>query len=507
MTKKSPTPEKPAEKGENKEASSPSVSAAGNAEAAPKQKLLVIDDEKDVHYSFKRLLESEGTSSETIQVLSAESGDEGLKILKAQPVDVVVMDIRMGNQNGLETLKQIRQITSKQVVIMMTAYGTSQTAIEAMKLGAYDYILKPFDIGQLKELLHRALEAARMLRTEMPLPAKLTPMESQMIVGNAAAMQSVYKIIGQVAPTNTTVLITGESGTGKEMIARAIYQNSPRNNKVFIAINCTAIPENLLESELFGHERGSFTGAMNQRIGKFELGDGGTIFLDEIGDMPVTTQAKILRVLQEGEICRLGNNDPIKTDVRIIAATNKDLAEAVKKREFREDLFYRLNVVNLHLPRLSERRSDIPALVSYFLQKHRAKNPSGPLQVTADALDALTSYDWPGNVRELENIVQRAMVFATGASIQIAHLPEAIAGQGSRTKAEPSAEERLFPVVNDLIAAFRTRGQGEGATLGDFELQLARRALEESGGDEKEASELLGIAPAELKRLLGGKGR
>ncbi|HEY8966692.1 MAG TPA: sigma-54 dependent transcriptional regulator [Candidatus Methylacidiphilales bacterium] len=497
---------KPSEKPQEEKAA-PSAPAAAPAAGPARQKLLVIDDEKDVHYSFKRLLESEGTDS--VEVLSAESGDEGLKVLKAQPVDVVVMDIRMGNQNGLETLKQIRQITSKQVVIMMTAFGTSQTAIEAMKLGAYDYILKPFDIGQLKELLHRALEAARMMRTEvqLPLPAKLSPGEAQTIVGNAPAMQAVYKVIGQVAPTNTTVLITGESGTGKEMIARAIYQNSPRNNKLFIAINCTAIPENLLESELFGHERGSFTGAMNQRIGKFELGDGGTIFLDEIGDMPVTTQAKILRVLQEGEICRLGNNDPIKTDVRIIAATNKDLAEAVKKREFREDLFYRLNVVNLHLPKLAERRSDIPALVAYFLQKHRAKNPSGPLQVTPDALEALAAYDWPGNVRELENVIQRAMVFATGSSIQIAHLPEAIAGaRAGAAKAEPSAEERLSPVVNDLLNVLRAFPSGE-ATLGDFERLLVRRALEEAGGEEKEAADLLGIAPADLKRLSQGPGQ
>ncbi len=499
---------KPSEKVLDKIAVKPPESAAP-AEAAvarQSQKLLVIDDEKDVHYSFKRLLEAEGAQATPIQVLSAESGDEGLKILKQQPVDVVVMDIRMGNQNGLETLKQIRQITSKQVVIMMTAYGTSQTAIEAMKLGAYDYILKPFDIGQLKELLHRALEAARMMRAEVAPPpvAKLAPGETQTIVGNAPAMQAVYKIIGQVAPTNTTVLITGESGTGKEMIARAIYQNSPRNNKLFIAINCTAIPENLLESELFGHERGSFTGAMNQRIGKFELGDGGTIFLDEIGDMPLTTQAKILRVLQEGEICRLGNNDPIKTDVRIIAATNKDLAEAVKSREFREDLFYRLNVVNLHLPRLSERRSDIPALVAYFLQKHRAKNPSGPLQVTPDALEALAAHDWPGNVRELENVIQRAMVFATGASIQIAHLPEAIVERGGRAKAQPSTDELLFPVVGNLLTALRS---GSGTTLADFEREVARRALEEAGGDEKEAADLLGLAPAEFKKVLAGKGK
>jgi two-component system nitrogen regulation response regulator GlnG len=298
------------------------------------------------------------------------------------------------------------------------------------------------------------------------------------------------------------VLITGESGTGKELVARAIYQNSPRANKIFIAINCTAIPENLLESELFGHERGSFTGAMNQRIGKFELGDGGTIFLDEIGDMPVTTQTKMLRVLQEGEFARLGNNDPIKTDVRVIAATNKNLAEAVKNREFREDLFYRLNVVNIHLPTMAERKSDIPILVQYFLQKHRQKNPGGPSQITSDALECLQAYSWPGNVRELENVIQRAIVFATGSSIQVAHLPEAIAGasggRGGAKVAGVDPGELLEPAVSGLIGLFR---RDERIDLPRLELELANRALAEAGGDEAEAAKLLGVPAADFKRM------
>ena len=492
------TPPKKAPASADKVPAAPAASAAPAARSGS-SRLLVIDDEKDVHYSFKRLLEVD-----QIEVLSAESGDEGLKVLKQTPADVVVMDIRMGNQNGLETLKQIRQLSARQVVIMMTAYGTSQTAIEAMKLGAYDYILKPFDIPQLKELLHRALEAARVMREEVTLPTqKPVPGESHVIVGNAPAMQGVYKTIGQVAPSSATVLITGESGTGKELVARAIYQNSPRANKLFIAINCTAIPENLLESELFGHERGSFTGAMNQRIGKFELGDGGTIFLDEIGDMPVTTQTKMLRVLQEGEFCRLGNNDSIRTDVRVIAATNKNLAEAVKNREFREDLFYRLNVVNIHLPTLAERKSDIPLLVQYFLQKHRQKNPGGPSQITPDALECLHSYSWPGNVRELENVIQRAIVFATGSSIQVAHLPEAIAGAfsgrnavGKQAVADPS--ELLEPAVSGLIGLFR---RDERIDLPRLEQELASRALAEAGGDEAEAARMLGVSPAEFKKL------
>src|SRR5271156_1667676 len=310
-----------------------------------RQAVLIIDDEKDVHYSFRRLLEKE-----PLEILSAESGDEGLRLARKTPPDLVVMDIRMGRQSGLDTLKELRQINPKQVVIMMTAYGTSQTAIEAMKRGAYDYVLKPFDIPQLKNLLFEALAAARAMKQIVAFPTKLNAEESsQTIVGNSPAMQQVYKLIGQVAPTSTTILITGESGTGKELVARAIYQNSVRVNKAFIAINCAAIPENLLESELFGHEKGAFTGALAQRIGKFEQCDGGTLFLDEIGDMPVTTQTKILRVLQEGEISRVGNNLSIKVDVRIIAATNKGLWQAVQRKEFREDLFYRLNVVRVNL--------------------------------------------------------------------------------------------------------------------------------------------------------------
>jgi len=492
------------EKVEKAEKAAPAPEAPVPAET-PKASLLVIDDEKDVHYSFQRLLEAE-----PVQVLSAESGDEGLKVLKGElaknrPVDVIVMDIRMGTQNGLETLKQIRQLTSRQLVIMMTAYGTSQTAIEAMKLGAYDYILKPFDIAQLKELLRRALDAARAMREEVVVPSKLAPVEShQTIVGSSPAMQSVYKTIGQVAPTNATVLITGESGTGKELVARAIYQNSPRAQKLFIAINCAAIPENLLESELFGHERGAFTGAMAQRIGKFELGDGGTLFLDEIGEMPLATQSKFLRVLQEGEFNRLGQNEPIKTDVRIIAATNRDLADAVKRREFREDLYYRLNVVNLHLPTLSTRKGDIPALVQYFLTKHRAKNPGGPSQVSAEALECLQAHSWPGNVRELENVIQRAIVFASGPSIQVAHLPESVSAQwiSHANKPQPEPAELLDPAISNLLALAR---RDDRLKLPAFERELARRALEDSGGDEDEASALLGIPLADFKKLLGKK--
>jgi two-component system nitrogen regulation response regulator GlnG len=493
------------------------------------QTVLIIDDEKDVHYSFRRLLEKE-----PLDVLSADSGEEGIRQARKATPDLIVMDIRMGQTNGLDTLKELRQINPKQVVIMMTAYGTSQTAIEAMKLGAYDYVLKPFDIPQLKDLLFEALAAAKAMKQIVAFPTKLNAEESrQTIVGNSSAMQQVYKLIGQVAPTSTTILITGESGTGKELVARAIYQNGARLNKPFIAINCAAIPENLLESELFGHEKGAFTGALAQRIGKFEQCDGGTLFLDEIGDMPMTTQTKILRVLQEGEISRVGNNLSIKTDVRIIAATNKDLWQAVQRKEFREDLFYRLNVVRVNLPPLRERASDVPILAAYFINKFRLKHPAGPSQIATEALAAIQSYPWPGNVRELENCIQRAMVLATGNTITLANLPEEVA-RGYRsglaiveppvaTPIAPESSAKPTPVgtVTDPVPVAASKNPESPKhtlaqaieTLFEFarkdkhfkiidaaERELIVRALAETSGNQVQAAKLLGITRATLRK-------
>jgi two-component system nitrogen regulation response regulator GlnG len=502
-----------------------------------RQKVLIIDDEKDIHFSFRRLLEKE-----PLEILSAESGDEGIRIARKVNPDLIVMDIRMGQTNGLDTLKELRQFNPKQVVIMMTAYGTSQTAIEAMKLGAYDYVLKPFDIPQLKTLLFEGLAAAKAMQQIVAFPTKLNAEEiRQTIVGNSSAMQQVYKLIGQVAPTNTTILITGESGTGKELVARAIYQNGARLNKPFIAINCAAIPENLLESELFGHEKGAFTGALAQRIGKFEQCDGGTLFLDEIGDMPLTTQTKILRVLQEGEISRVGNNQSIKTDVRIIAATNKDLWQAVQRKEFREDLFYRLNVVRLNLPPLRERSTDLPILTAYFINKFRLKHPTGPSQIADEALAAIQSYSWPGNVRELENCVQRAMVLATGNTITLANLPDEVArtfrSQNGITElpaksaaADSSAKTETFTspasgaspagaisASGSTAASADLKGNLSQAieVLFDFarkdkkfkiidaaERELIVRALAETAGNQVQAANLLGITRATLRKRI-----
>jgi two-component system nitrogen regulation response regulator GlnG len=483
--------------------------------AETRQAVLIIDDEKDVHYSFRRLLEKE-----PLEIYSAESGDEGLKLARKHHPDLIVMDIRMGQQSGLDTLKELRQMNPKQVVVMMTAYGTSQTAIEAMKRGAYDYVLKPFDIPQLKVLLFEALSAARAMKQIVAFPTKLNAEESnQTIVGNSPAMQQVYKLVGQVAPTSTTILITGESGTGKELVARAIFQNGSRAQKPFIAINCAAIPENLLESELFGHEKGAFTGALAQRIGKFEQCDTGTIFLDEIGDMPMTTQTKILRVLQEGEVSRVGNNQSIKVDVRIIAATNKDLWQAVQRKEFREDLFYRLNVVRLNLPPLRDRQTDIPLLVGYFINKFRLKQPTGPSQIADDAMAAIQRFPWPGNVRQLENGIQRAMVLASGNTITLANLPEEIvrgthaalstphaaethkpaAPAESATPSSPEASKATLSHAVEILFNF-ARQDKQFKLLPAAERELIVRALAETSGNQVQAAKLLGVTRATLRK-------
>src|SRR5208282_4617367 len=392
-------------------------------------KLLLIDDEADVQYSFRRIFDQP-----EIQLTTANSGEEGLKILARLKPDLVIMDVRMGGMNGLETLRRLRQLDAKQMVIMMTAYGTTQTAIEAMKLGAYDYLLKPFDVPRLKQIVLNALKAARDMKQVVSYEPLLESEDYDVgIIGRSEAMQNVFKIIGQLAGSNATALITGESGTGKELVARAIYHHSKRNAQPFLAINCAAIPENLLESELFGHEKGAFTGATNQRIGKFEQCDGGTIFLDEIGDMTLSTQAKILRVLQSGSFERVGGNQPIQVDVRVIAATHKPLEEAVAAREFREDLFYRLNVVRIHIPPLRDRRSDIPLLVNYFLEKIAREQQRPPKSIAASVIKTLEKYHWPGNVRELENAIRRAHVMAKSDAMLLGDLPPEISGQGAGT--------------------------------------------------------------------------
>lgn len=474
--------------------------------------LLIIDDEPDVQYSFSRILDPSA-----IQLATASSGEEGLALIPKVKPDLVLMDVRMGGMSGLETLRRLRETDPKLPVIMMTAYGTTQTAIEAMKLGAYDYLLKPFDVPKLRQIITDALNAARAMKQVVSYQPLLESEDYDLgIVGRSEAMQNVFKLIGQLAASDATALITGESGTGKELVARAIYHHSRRSDQRFLAINCAAIPENLLESELFGHEKGAFTGATSQRIGKFEQCDKGTIFLDEIGDMSLATQTKILRVLQDGTFERVGGSQPVRVTVRVIAATNKKLEKAVAAREFREDLFYRLNVVRVQMPPLRERREDVRLLVNYFLRK-MASNPAQPPKgIATDALAALEGYSWPGNVRELENVIRRALVVAKGGTILLQDLPEELRTAGpspalalQAAPREPSSPSETSTAQPELSLAelagtlFRwARNHPELKVLPAVERELVISALAETKGNQVQAAKLLGITRATLRKRI-----
>ena len=471
-------------------------------------KLLLVDDEADVQYSFRRIF-----NSPDVEITTANSGEDALKMIPKVKPDLVLMDVRMGGLTGLETLRKLRATDAKLPVIMMTAYGTTQTAIEAMKLGAYDYLLKPFDVPKLKDIVLNALKAARDMKRVVSYQPLLESEDYDVgVVGRSEPMQRVFKLIGQLAGSDATALITGESGTGKELVARAIYHHSRRSDKPFLAINCAAIPENLLESELFGHEKGAFTGANVQRIGKFEQCNGGTIFLDEIGDMSLPTQTKILRVLQNGSFERVGGNQPVNVDVRVIAATNKPLEQAVASKQFREDLFYRLNVVRVQIPTLRERREDIRLLVNYFLRKFAQAQKQQPKSISQSALDALENFHWPGNVRELENVMQRAIVVAKGDAILEGDLPSEITRaanvQPSQTAGSPTtAASTTAPAANlDEIpqiakALFRwARQDPKRKIIASVERELIIAALAETGGNQVQASKLLGITRATLRK-------
>ena len=459
-------------------------------------KLLLIDDEADVRYSFERIFGQQ----DGLELHSAGSGEEALELIPQLRPDLVIMDVRMGGITGIETLQRLREFDSKTPVILMTAFGTTQTAIKAMKYGAYDYITKPFDVPKLQELVANALQAARAMKQVVSYEPLLEKEDYDLgIIGQSAAMQEVFKTIGQLAASDATVLITGESGTGKELVARAIYSHSTRADAPFLAINCAAIPENLLESELFGHEKGAFTGANTQRIGKFEQCHGGTIFLDEIGDMTQPTQTKILRVLQSGAFQRVGGNTPVTVDARVIAATNQPLEAAVAKKEFREDLFYRLNVVRIQLPALRERRDDIPQLVNYFLAKN-SPNPKQPQTLQPDALARLEAHDWPGNVRELENAIQRAIVMAKGETILLEDLPPELAQSTSPKDTSAGDGDDLAALSAQL---FRwARAHADFKIIPAVERELIINALKETHGNQVQAAKLLGITRATLRKRI-----
>ncbi|PDH29220.1 MAG: DNA-binding response regulator [Puniceicoccaceae bacterium MED-G30] len=481
---------------------------------ATKPSILVIDDDNDLRYSLKRVFASHG-----YDVIEACSAEEGLEIAgKGQP-RVILLDNRMPGMSGIEALQHIRGASPKSMIILMTAYGTTQTTIEAMKFGAFDYIMKPFDLKKILSLTESALAASMDLdKATSETAAVASPGVSAEdveggIIGNSPAMQAVFKTIGQVAASDVTVMITGESGTGKELIAQAIFKNSLRARKPYIAVNCAAIPENLIESELFGHEKGSFTGATNQRIGKFELCDGGTIFLDEIGDMALPTQTKILRALQEGEIQRVGSSETIRVNVRMLAATNKPLEEMVREKTFREDLYYRLNVVRVQLPALRDRREDVPALVDFMLKRLFAKGKVRVNAIAPDAMAILNSFNWPGNVRELENLVYRSAVMAQGDTILVKDLPEELlesvghipdVATANIAVDEDLSTEQVGKAVSDPLdeAYSSLRQQYSTNLLEHSERAMIARAMKELDGKQAKVSTLLGISRATLRKRI-----
>ncbi|MBW7894971.1 MAG: sigma-54-dependent Fis family transcriptional regulator [Opitutaceae bacterium] len=459
--------------------------------------ILLIDDDAEVRYSLSRVLSTKGYA-----VKEAASGEQGVAAVKqGPPPDLIFLDIRMGGMGGIEALQHIRSVNARQLVVLMTAFGTAQTAIEAMKYGAFDYIMKPFDPAKVLALADKALQAHADLRAVGDYKPTVNPDDyREGIVGSAPVMQEVFKTIGQVTASDVTVMITGESGTGKELVARSIWKHSHRSGKPFIAVNCAAIPDNLIESELFGHEKGSFTGATGQRLGKFELCDGGTIFLDEIGDMALATQTKILRVLQQGEIQRVGGTETIRVDVRILAATNKDLEAMVKAKTFREDLYYRLNVVRIKMPPLRERGEDIPQIVDFCLQNLAKQKKARVTKVSPEALALLTKHAWPGNVRELENVIYRSAVIAQGDAILAKDLPAELGGTAPAD--EPVAAAAGLTVAAALDFLQTELAKDAAPMLPRVQRELARRVLQAANGDEAAAAKKLGLTKAALAKLL-----
>lgn len=456
--------------------------------------ILIVDDEKNVLSSFKKIL-----SQERYEILTADNAEKGLALAKNNPIDLLVMDIRMPGMNGLEAFSKFKEIDSKLPVIIMTAYGTTETAIKAMQLGAYDYVIKPFDIPQMKKIIEKALEAGRLMKTEVTYEPK-EEFKGDRIIGSSSKMQEIYKLIGQVATSDVTVLLRGESGTGKELIARAIYHHSGRKSKPFLVINSAAIPETLLESELFGYEKGAFTDARERRIGKLEQCNGGTVFLDEIGDMPPSIQSKILRVLEDKSFERLGGNKTIKIDVRLVTATNKNLEALIKEEKFREDLYYRLNVVTINIPPLRERKEDIPQLADYFLNKYSHELGRGINKISQEALKILEGYDWPGNVRELENVIKKAMLLGKGNTILSEHI--------LITKTIISKDVNLKSQLQGLLSQIIKQGFQNRADslfrdiIEETEKVLIIETLSQTNGNQSEAAKLLGISRPTLKEKI-----
>ena len=438
-------------------------------------KILIVDDEKDILRALEFILSREGHS-----VSTATSGEEAIELLKKDEYDLVLTDLRMEGMDGLEVLQRTLQMRPSTLVIIMTAYATVESAVTAMKMGASDYIVKPFINEDVKMRIKRLLDHKRLLQENIALKQQLSQrIPGRVFLGNSNQIQELLTLLEQVIPTKTNVLILGESGTGKGLIAELIHYNSPRKDKPFISINCSAIPDTLLESELFGYKKGAFTGAVSDKKGLITMADGGTLFLDEIGDMPMSLQAKLLKVIETGEIMPLGDTVKRLVDVRIIAATNADLEKKVKEGSFREDLYYRLSVIEVRIPPLRERREDIPVLVDYFIKSISEENKKDIKGIDDDAMTMLIGYDWPGNVRELKNVIERAVVLAKGEYITVAELPEKI--KGAKVKG----------ITGNLKDA-----------LSEYERSLIINAYEQHKRDKEATAKALGIDLVTLYRKL-----
>jgi two-component system nitrogen regulation response regulator GlnG len=460
--------------------------------------LLLIDDDPSIPFAFQRAFREPAFT-----VLTAGSATEGLETLTRHRPDVVILDIYLGDATGLDTFHRIRRLDPDLPVILITGHGTTDLAIEAIKHGAFDYLLKPLELPALRELVARACAARRPAADAAPArPEPTTPEAPDALVGRCAAMQEVYKAIGRVAPQDVNVLILGESGTGKELVARAIHQHSHRAAGPFLALNCAAIPEALLESELFGHEKGAFTGAERRRIGKFEQGNGGTLFLDEVGDMTPLTQTKILRVLQEQRFERVGGSEPLRTDARLIAATNADLERLVATARFRSDLYFRLRVFTIRLPPLRERGDDLALLADHLVRRYSRELRMAPPQIAAETLAALLRHDWPGNVRELQSVLLQALLHLHGPVLRPEHLPANLLRPlpPADTAAEAATEPDWDRFVQGRLAAGSEDLYAESLAL--MERRLLTRVLRHTGGNQVQAARILGITRGSLRTKL-----
>jgi two-component system response regulator PilR (NtrC family) len=446
--------------------------------------ILVIDDEEIMREILEALLTREG-----YQVRMASSGEEGLDLARHGTFDAAIVDVMMPGMDGLTALDELKKLDDDLPVLMVTAFASVETAIAAMKRGAFDYITKPFKNDEVLVVVRNAVERRRLVAENTALRQNLQAQYQKFsgIIGRSPRMKQVFDLIIQAAPSRSTILITGESGTGKELVARAIHSNSSRSDRAFVTVNSGNLPADLLESTLFGHVKGAFTGAINPKRGLFDIADKGSIFFDEIGNIPPETQAKLLRVMQEREFMRLGGTDTIKVDVRIIAATNCDLREMVDEGRFREDLYYRLHVINIYLPPLRERKDDVPLLAQHFLEKYRDENNRREIELGADALDLLMDYDWPGNVRELENVMERAVVLSSGSRIGADLIPDYV-------RSAPRFHIPRFVVPPEGIS-FKD-------VITDVEKRLIESTLEAAGGVQKRAAELLKIKPTTLNEMI-----